>query len=250
MPVAMKQCNSLYYLHHDHLGSLVSITDTTQTEQFSARYWPFGALRTSSGSFLSDRLFTGQTRDAVTTTPTDALNDAFYFFKARYYDAVIGKFHTPDTLVPDPANPQALNRYAYALNNPLRLVDPSGHASTVGGNDAAAPWDPTWYAQFIGQHHTAPGLSDWLAYKYSLSHPGTGPGGSWTDADWAAFRPVWYGSEFSFVRSNVPFGSSVYLGERGEAMELFGSPIKGWPNLVQLIPRFYEVPPISWTGRG
>jgi hypothetical protein len=29
--------------------------------------------------------------------------------------------------VPDPANPQCLNRYAYCLNNPLKLVDPSGH---------------------------------------------------------------------------------------------------------------------------
>ncbi len=26
-----------------------------------------------------------------------------------------------------PANPQALNRYAYCLNNPLRYTDPSGH---------------------------------------------------------------------------------------------------------------------------
>ena len=32
-----------------------------------------------------------------------------------------------------PANSQALNRYAYCLNNPLRYVDPSGHDS--GGND-------------------------------------------------------------------------------------------------------------------
>ncbi len=33
----------------------------------------------------------------------------------------------PDTLVPDPGNPQELNRYAYARNNPLRYTDPSGH---------------------------------------------------------------------------------------------------------------------------
>lgn len=30
-------------------------------------------------------------------------------------------------IVPDPYNPQAYDRYAYALNNPLRYTDPSGH---------------------------------------------------------------------------------------------------------------------------
>ncbi len=30
-------------------------------------------------------------------------------------------------MILSPANPQSLNRYAYALNNPLRYNDPSGH---------------------------------------------------------------------------------------------------------------------------
>jgi len=29
--------------------------------------------------------------------------------------------------VPDPSNPQSLNRYSYCLNNPLCFIDPSGH---------------------------------------------------------------------------------------------------------------------------
>ena len=29
--------------------------------------------------------------------------------------------------MPNPANPQSLNRYSYCLNNPLRYIDPSGH---------------------------------------------------------------------------------------------------------------------------
>ena len=33
----------------------------------------------------------------------------------------------PDTLVPEPGNPQTLNRYAYVYNNPLRYTDPSGY---------------------------------------------------------------------------------------------------------------------------
>ncbi len=40
---------------------------------------------------------------------------------------MLGRFTQPDTLVPEPGNPQALNRYAYTLNNPLKYTDPSGH---------------------------------------------------------------------------------------------------------------------------
>ncbi|MHC4183637.1 MAG: RHS repeat-associated core domain-containing protein, partial [Planctomycetota bacterium] len=32
-----------------------------------------------------------------------------------------------DTIVPDPTNPQALNRYSYVLNNPVKYTDPTGH---------------------------------------------------------------------------------------------------------------------------
>ena len=35
---------------------------------------------------------------------------------------------SPDTIVPNPNNPQSFNRYSYVQNNPLRLVDPSGHS--------------------------------------------------------------------------------------------------------------------------
>ncbi len=50
-----------------------------------------------------------------------------YFYNARYYDGTLGRFLSADTIVPSPANPQSLNRYAYVLNNPLRYTDPSGH---------------------------------------------------------------------------------------------------------------------------
>ncbi len=33
----------------------------------------------------------------------------------------------PDTIVPEPVNPQDLNRFSYTRNNPLRYRDPSGH---------------------------------------------------------------------------------------------------------------------------
>jgi len=46
----------------------------------------------------------------------------------------LGRWIAPDTIVPDPADPQSLNRYGYVLNNPLRYSDPSGHAPITGCN--------------------------------------------------------------------------------------------------------------------
>jgi RHS repeat-associated protein len=155
VPVAMKQGSTLYYLHRDHLGSLVSLTDASANEKWWGRYYPHGGLRLTGGStstqnLPTDRLFTGQTRDLSASNL-----DAHYFFKSPYDDATIGRFHVPDSVVPGAGNPQALNRYAYALNNPLRFVDPSGHFTedelkkwgyTQAQIDLWKKDDPTWYA--------------------------------------------------------------------------------------------------------
>jgi hypothetical protein len=39
----------------------------------------------------------------------------------------VGRFLQADTVVPNPGNPQSLNRYAYGLNSPLKYTDPTGH---------------------------------------------------------------------------------------------------------------------------
>jgi RHS repeat-associated protein len=61
----------------------------------------------------------------------------FYFYQSRYYDPELGRFTQPDTIVPDPDDPQALNRYTYVNNNPLNLVDPTGHfGAAISGRTA------------------------------------------------------------------------------------------------------------------
>lgn len=54
-------------------------------------------------------------------------SDGLLYYGARYYDAQLGRFISADTIVPSAGNPQSLNRYSYALNNPVRYTDPSGH---------------------------------------------------------------------------------------------------------------------------
>jgi hypothetical protein len=53
------------------------------------------------------------------------------FMNGRYYDAALGRFISADCMVPDGGNPQALNRYAFAYNNPIMNTDPTGHAPVV-----------------------------------------------------------------------------------------------------------------------
>ncbi len=67
---------------------------------------------------LTAHTFTGQPLDPDT---------GLMYYRARWYDPRLGRFVQADTVVPEPGNPQALNRYAYVLNNPLRYVDPTGH---------------------------------------------------------------------------------------------------------------------------
>jgi hypothetical protein len=49
------------------------------------------------------------------------------FFNARYFSPYLNRWIQPDSIVPEAGNPQALNRYSYVANNPLKYIDPSGH---------------------------------------------------------------------------------------------------------------------------
>ena len=39
----------------------------------------------------------------------------------------INHFLQPDTIIPDPSDPQSFNRFSYVQNNPVRFNDPTGH---------------------------------------------------------------------------------------------------------------------------
>ena len=115
--IAVRKGSTVSYMLQDHLGSTSVIADTSGASTGIMRYFPFGLTRSTSGAIPTDEKFTGQRLDST----------GLYYYGARYYDANIGRFISPDTIVPHPYNPQSLNRYSYALNNPLKYIDPSGH---------------------------------------------------------------------------------------------------------------------------
>lgn len=72
--------------------------------------------------------FTGKERDSESGLDN---------FGARYNASTMGRFMTPDPLLNSgrPGNPQTWNRYSYALNNPLKIKDPTGLYNVNCGDD-------------------------------------------------------------------------------------------------------------------
>jgi RHS repeat-associated protein len=118
--VAQRKGTTLSYIHQDHLTGTSVTSDSSGASTGTIKYFPFGSTR--SGSVCTAKKFTGQRLDET----------GLYYYGARYYDPEIGRFISTDTIVPSPANPQALNRYSYVLNNPLKYNDPTGQWPSWG----------------------------------------------------------------------------------------------------------------------
>ena len=123
--IAKVTSSTKYFFHKNHLGSSTVMTDYPNgLEIESAEYLPIGLTRKQTGTEVTYYRFTDQELDAET---------GLYNYNARLYDPAIGIFISPDSIVPNPFDPQMLNRYSYARNNPLYYVDPSGHNPFVIG---------------------------------------------------------------------------------------------------------------------
>ena len=130
--------NGVFSLLRDHLGSSSVIINSSGTVVKREYYYPYGGNRGTAFSSLTTKRFTGQYHEAGLPG-----GEGLSYYNARWYDGQLGRFVSADTIVPDPGNPQALNRFAYVVNNPLRLVDPSGHAyaqHSGGGGGLCGPY--------------------------------------------------------------------------------------------------------------
>jgi len=118
--VAMRVFNSankMYYIHTDHLGNYCAITDADKQVVQSNRFDPWGNIIGTANFTLTKRGFTGHEH----YPELKIIN-----MNGRLYDPVIGRFFSPDNYVQFSGFTQGYNRYSYALNNPLKYVDPTG----------------------------------------------------------------------------------------------------------------------------
>ncbi len=111
-----------YYYHADRLGSSSVMTDWSGAVVQHYGYTAFGKERykQETAAFEVTSRYTGQKLDEDT---------GLYFYGSRYYDAELGRFVQPDSVVPSATTSQALNRYTYVTNNPLKYDDPTGHGN-------------------------------------------------------------------------------------------------------------------------
>ena len=129
---------TISYFFSDHLGSSRIVTNATVTIVEDSDFYPFGGERVVVDALNNQYKFTGKERDA---------ESGLDFFIARYYSSQHGRFFSPDVFTGGPVdaftssdplppgplpyaditNPQSLNKFAYALDAPLRYVDLDGH---------------------------------------------------------------------------------------------------------------------------
>lgn len=109
---------STSWLHTDHLGSVMNESDGaggTSSYGPEQDYMPFGTPTIAGKPEVYG--FTGQQQGP---------SSGIVYLHARYYDPYLGRFMAADTA--NPTEPGVgVNRYAYALNNPYKYTDPTGH---------------------------------------------------------------------------------------------------------------------------
>ncbi len=113
----------IIFHHSDHLSGASIDTDEQGNVIEAVDYYPFGNIRIDerTTSYKDNYKFTGQELD----------ENGIYYYDARYYNALIGRFLSQDPYLGDITNPQSLNRYSYVLNNPLKYTDPTGKMAVL-----------------------------------------------------------------------------------------------------------------------
>ncbi|HEY3358706.1 MAG TPA: toxin TcdB middle/N-terminal domain-containing protein [Polyangia bacterium] len=139
MLVAKRDATGPYWYHQDHLSSVRVLTNASGLKVRGYDFAPYGEQVATSGATSNTVGWGGHRLDD---------ESGLVYMNARYYDPQLGRFLSADSVVPDEVNPQALNRYAFAYNNPISNTDPTGHVPVVAAiivvATVAASTAPAW----------------------------------------------------------------------------------------------------------
>ncbi|MST04168.1 MAG: hypothetical protein EXS49_01190 [Candidatus Pacebacteria bacterium] len=117
------------YLHQDHLGSTILVTDSQGKKKESTSYDAFGNI-------ISDKLISGEKERHKYTGHELDEDTGYTYAKARYLNTDTGRFASIDPMFWKLnkqllVDPQQQNSYSYARNNPIIFTDPTGELNVV-----------------------------------------------------------------------------------------------------------------------
>jgi len=112
---------NIHFEHQDDLGTERARSDLNGVREATYKTLPFGEQVGATGTDASSSHFALLDQDLAAGA---GLSHAMF----REYSSIEGRWTSPDPSQGsyDSSNPQSLNRYSYALNNPLSLNDPLG----------------------------------------------------------------------------------------------------------------------------
>jgi RHS repeat-associated protein len=119
LPIGSRSAGVRTWWHTDRSGSVRALSDDSGTVLGRANYGPYGESLGTTLPAAANARFEGTDIDHGT---------GLQYAGARFYDRILNRYISPDTLIPDLLETQSPNRYAYNYDNPLSYVDPSGHA--------------------------------------------------------------------------------------------------------------------------
>jgi RHS repeat-associated protein len=102
----------------DIQGSVIATLDAGSGTLGKTGYLAFGESASTAGTYR----YTGRRIDAET--------NGLYYYRARMYSPVLGRFLQPDPI----GTAGGINLYAYVGNDPINFVDPQGLALDAVGN--------------------------------------------------------------------------------------------------------------------
>ena len=107
-----------FFYRYDIRGSVTNIVDGEGTVVKSYDYDEFGVTTASGDTFFNEVTFTGSVADA----------SGLLYMNARYYNPATARFLSQDSYTGSASVPWTQHLYAYCNNNPVNMVDPTGHA--------------------------------------------------------------------------------------------------------------------------
>lgn len=123
-----------FYVHSNYKNTVLAISDANGKTVFEYSYDAWGRRRNPNDWSYFDDITEYQTDFKYGFDGHEEIDlMELVNMDGRMYDPVLGRFLSPDPAIQDPGNAVSLNRYAYCMNNPLTLTDPSGY-SWLGKN--------------------------------------------------------------------------------------------------------------------